>query len=314
MNAKGINILKILMEGVLTLLLVTFLSFLMMRLSPVDPAEAYARRNTVQPSRETIERIREEMGLTKPLMVQYGEWLIKAVHLDFGTSLTNNKPVVADLVFAAKSTLKIAGISAVLQMVITFLIGYVEYLLYESQKKIWLNILTIVLISIPPFYIASLYMDVLAVKIGFFKIINAAGFVRYFSPAFCIALPTGIFYGRLFGSMLNKERRKDYVFFLKARGLSENKVFFNHVLPSGLLMLIPVFMQNLGMILASQGILEKMFNVPGIGYMLIDHVIARDAPMIHGTILFFALIMVVTNISGKLLQIGLSGGYREGGI
>lgn len=311
MKHKIIIILKILAEGIMTLIFVSFLSFLLMRLAPIDQAEAYARRNTVQPTQERIEEIRDQMGLNKPLPEQYIRWLGKAVKLDFGNSLTNNKPVWNDLVFAGKISLCIIALSVLLQIPFSILIGCGEYLLFERRLKICLDILTILLISVPTFYIASIYLDVFAVRAGLIKVINSSGFLRYFSPALCIALPSSAFYGSLLGNSLIKEGDKDYVFFMRCRGLPERVILLSHVLPNGLVFVLPSFMQNIGMIMASAGVIEKMFNVPGAGYMLIDHVLARDAPMIHAILLFFALVFVVTNVIGKALQMVLGNHMEE---
>ena len=297
---------RILAEGVLTLLLVTFLSFLLMRIAPIDQAEAYARRNTVQPTQERIAEIRADMGLDKPLLQHYVKWLSGVIQLDFGNSLTNNKPVWDDLLFAAGISLRIIILSVLLQIPIFILIGCGEYLLLNQRGKLILDIITILLISIPTFYLGSLYLDTFAVKAGLIKVVTASGFLRYFSPALCIALPASAFYGRLLGNSLIKEQNKDYVFFLRCRGLPERTILLRHVLPYGLLFVMPSFMQNIGMILAGAGVVEKIFNVPGVGYMLIDHVLARDAPMIHAILLFFALVFIFTNTLGKAIQIWLN--------
>lgn len=301
------------LEGLFTLILVTFLSFLLMRISPVDPAEAYARRNTVQPSSEKIEEIREKMGLNDPLIIQYSTWVLKAITFDFGNSLTNNQPVKNDLVFAVGCTLKISAISIVLQIILTLIIGFIDYYVSQRKSQLLLNLITIILISIPPFYIASLYIDVFSLKLNLIKVINSSGLMRYLSPAICIALPSSVFHGRLLGKIFNKIRKREFVNFLQCRGLSDTKILFNHILPHGLILIIPTFMQNIGMIIASSGVIEKMFNIPGVGYMLIEHVIARDAPMIHAIILFFSIVLIITNILGKILQNSLiRGAVNEG--
>lgn len=305
MKNKLAPVIKILAEGIVTLLFVTFLSFLLMRLAPIDQAEAYARRNTVQPSQERIEEIRADMGLDKPLFRQYIVWLGNAVCLDFGNSLTNNKPVRDDLVFAAGISLRVIVLSVLVQIPLSILIACGEYFLSKRRGRLVLEFITILLISVPTFYIASIYLDLFAVKYSLIKVVNASGFLRCFSPAICIALPASAFYGRLLGSNLVKEQNKDYVFFLRCRGLPEHLILLRHVLPHGLFFVLPSFMQNIGMLMASAGVIEKMFNVPGIGYMLIDHVLARDAPMIHAILLFFALVFVVTNVAGKILQLSL---------
>ncbi len=252
-----------------------------------------------------IVEAREKMGLNEPLFIQYGNWLKNAIQMDFGKSLINNQSVKDDIEFTAKNTLKVSALSTLLQIILVFSIAWLEYMIIDKKGKSFFNMITILLVSIPTFYIAFLYMDVFAVKANLMSIINSSGFLRYFSPALCIALPAAAFHGRLLGSILNKERKKDYVFFLQCRGLSDNKIFFCHVLPHGLLILIPIFMQNLGLIMASSGVIEKMFNVTGVGYLLIDHTIARDASMIHACLLFFAVVMVITNVSGKILQVVL---------
>lgn len=299
-------ILNYVLEGILTVLLVTFLSFLLMRLAPIDAAEAYVKRSTPRPTNEMIIAARQNMGLDKPLLIQYGNWLKNAVKLDFGNSLLNHQPVANDLIYAAINTLKINGISFLLQCLFVLIIAWVEFMLFEKKAKFILTAITILIISIPPFYIATIYMDVFAVKNGLLNILNTNGFFRYFSPAICIALPAAVFHGRLLGSIINKERKKDYIFFIRCRGISENRIFFSHILPNGLIVLLPIFLQNTGMIMANSGVVEMMFNVPGAGYLLINHTIERDSSMIHACLLFFALVMVFMNIVSKILRLLLS--------
>ncbi len=132
-----------------------------------------------------------------------------------------------------------------MQLLIIFLIGSIEYFLYASWKKIVLDIFTIVLISIPPFYIASLYIDLFSLKLNWINVINSSGFMKYFSPALCIAIPSSIFHGRLLGSIYTKIRKQNFIYNLQSRGISEVKIYFTHILPHGLILLVPLFMQIL---------------------------------------------------------------------
>lgn len=115
------------MELLLTLLIVTFLSFLLVKLSPVDAAEAYARRTFMLYTPEQLDALREKMGLNQPLLVQYGTWIRNALHLDFGTSLVNGRSVFGEVSRAMGVTLSIVLIAAAIEVVGILLVGSLCY-------------------------------------------------------------------------------------------------------------------------------------------------------------------------------------------
>ena len=127
------------MELLLTLLIVTFLSFLLVKLSPVDAAEAYARRTFMLYTPEQLGELREEMGLNQPLLVQYGTWVGDALHLDFGTSLVNGRSVLGEVSRAMGVTLSIVLMAAVIEAVGILLVGS---LCYWCRRK-WAHLLLV---------------------------------------------------------------------------------------------------------------------------------------------------------------------------
>ena len=120
------------LELLLTLLIVTFLSFLLVKLSPVDAAEAYARRTFMLYTPEQLDELREEMGLNQPLLVQYGTWVGDALHLDFGTSLVNGRSVLGEVSRAMGVTLSIVLIAAVIEAA-GILLGRKPVLLVQAE-------------------------------------------------------------------------------------------------------------------------------------------------------------------------------------
>lgn len=296
------RIMKYAVEMLLTLLLVTILSFLLMRLSPVDPATAYAKRNTVNPTQEQIQTIRIEMRLDKPLLIQYGLWLKNAVQLDFGKSLVNGGQALDEIKQAVPITFNVVMISAVIQIIVTIILGYLIYLFKDRKFRFILGFITIAGISIPGFYIASVYLNIFAVKYNVISVSANTGFMRYLHPAICLAIPCIMFYARLLAVYIEKEMNEDYVFYARCRGLTERRILFYHSIPRSIIVLIPSFMQNIGLTMAGAAIIERVFSLPGIGYLIIDSVLNRDSPMIHLAVLYLSFVLVITNILSDILQ------------
>ena len=154
------------LEMLITLVVVTLISFLLVRLSPIDPAEAYARRSSAAFSftDEQMEALREDMGLNDPLPVQYVTWVWDALHLDFGESFVSGQPVFEKVTTAIGITVTIVLISAVIQAVFILLFGCLCYLTRKRMIGHALIFLCIAGVSIPSFFFASSYLDIFAVK------------------------------------------------------------------------------------------------------------------------------------------------------
>lgn len=291
-----------LFEVIFTFLIVTMLSFVLLRLSPVDPATAYARRSMMNPTPEQINTVREEMGLNLPLPMQYFTWVGDAFHLDFGNSLVNGKPALGELMQAVPVTLKVVGIAAVIEAIGAVLFGCLLYIWRGKAAGMLLGFLTLAAISIPGFYIASVYLDTFAVKLGLISVAGNVGFLKYFHPALCLALAPMTFYARLLNGGLEREANEDYVFYARCRGLSEPRILLRHTLPHAVISLIPSFLQNIGLTLAGAAMIERVFSLPGLGYLIIDSVLNRDSPMIHLAVLFLAMMLVLLNIVSDWVQ------------
>ena len=151
-------------ELIFTLLFVTLLSFLLMRLSSVDPATAYAKRMIGNPSPEQIETIRVQLGFDKPLLVQYGHWVWDLIHFNLGTSLANGHDVWTDIATAFPKTLGIVGLAAVFQVVFIAAISCIAFLLPWKIPRKAVRLLCILGVSIPSFYLATVYLDYFAVQ------------------------------------------------------------------------------------------------------------------------------------------------------
>lgn len=291
-------------EMLITLVIVTLISFLLMRLSPIDPAEAYARRSMAAFSftDEQMDALREDMGLNDPLAVQYASWVWDALHLDFGKSFVSGQPVLEKVTTAIGITVTIVLISGIIQAAFILLLGC---LCYVTRKRIIGHVLIFLCIagvSIPSFFFASTYLDIFAVRLGWTSVAGSNGLMRYLPAAACIAIGCIALFSPMLSKQLQKEMELDSAFYARCRGLSEGKILLHYALPGAIVTLLPSFCQMLGLCMAGSAIVERVFSLPGLGYLIIDSVLYRDSPVIHATILFLAFSLVMFNILSDMAR------------
>lgn len=295
-------ILKKLIELIFTLFFVTLLSFLLMRISSVDPATAYAKRMIGSPTSEQIDKIRVQLGFDKPLLVQYFRWIIDLLRFDLGTSLANGHEVWTDIATAFPKTLGIIFLATVFQLITIVSMSCIVFLLPLKFPKNVLRMICILGVSIPSFYLATVYLDFFAVKKSLISVTGNINFFSYISPALCIGVFGASFYIPMLMDALEHESKEDYAFYARCRGLSESRLLFVHFLPRAAVGLIPNFLQSIGLALANATVIEQIFSIPGFGYLIVNHVLDRDTPMIHAEVFFLALSIALCNIAADLMQ------------
>lgn len=287
-----------LLELLMTLLIVTVISFLLMKLSPVDPAEAYARRSYAVAgyTDEKLNEIRHNMGLDKPLTVQYLEWGKGVIKLEFGNSLVTGNSVYDTVSSALAVTGATVLLSGLIQVFGILLFGCLCYSFRSNFIGKLLNFLCIAGISIPAFYLASSFLDVFATKYHWISVTNNTGVMKYLPTALCLSVGCTAFFAQLLAKKLEYEMNQDCTYYARCRGLSEIHILICHALPDAIVDILPNFFQMIGLCFAGAAVLERVFSLPGLGYLIIDSVLLRDAPMIHTTVLFLAFVLVICNI------------------
>lgn len=286
----------------ITLLLVTLFSFLLMRFSPIDPATAYVKRNSAMVTQEQIDAAKIRFGYDKPLYIQYLSWLENAVHLNFGTSLSTGHSVLSELKNSLPTTLIIVMISVASTIIGVLIFGCLGYMSHHCWLRKLLQFIGILGVSVPAFYIATAFIDVFAIKVGTISVVGNSGFSRYGPAALCLCISGICFYSQMLTDALIHEMDQDYCIYAKCRGLSETRILLLHALPHAMIDLLPSFAQMLGMSLANAAIVERVFSLSGFGYLIIDSVIARDAPVIHAAVLILAGALVIMDVIAEVVQ------------
>ncbi len=304
MKRKDVSryIIQKIFAALFTLFVVTLFSFLLMRLSPIDPAEAYVKRNSAMVTQEQIDAARIRLGYDKPLYIQYFSWLWKALNLNFGTSLATGLPVVSELGDALPTTLIIVTISATITIIGVLIFGCLGYISHHHFTFKLLRFIGILGVSIPAFYIATAFIDVFAIKASAISVVGNSGLSRYGPAALCLCISGMCFYSQMLTDALLHEMDQDYCIYAKCRGISEIRILVCHALPHAMIDLLPNFAQMLGMSLANAAIVERVFSLSGLGYLMIDSVVARDAPMIHASVLVLAGALVIMDVIAEIAQ------------
>jgi peptide/nickel transport system permease protein len=295
-------VLKRILTALITLLLVTFMSFLLVQLSPVDPAESYIRMHGSNPTDEAIEVISKSMGLDKPLIIQYLLWMKNACTLNLGCSLVTGNLVTAEFKAAVPKTLAMVLESMIIQIISILVLGSLMQIIRQKIISRILETLCIVCLSIPLFLVGTFVIEIFAMKLNLISVLNSGRFW----PALCLALPYSALYSNMLKTNLDYQMKTEWAVYARCRGFSEKRILFFHAMRHSVVELLPSFAQNVGMLIAYSGIIETVFSYKGVGNLIIEAVIHRDLPMIHASVLFLAVNILIINLISERCKIFIS--------
>ena len=287
---------------IIVLVGVSILSFLLIALSGIDPAEVIARKNSVGATEEMIEQVRAEMGLDKPLYVRYFQWLGGLFTGEPGTSIHSFRPISEDLADYFPTTLAMVGLSLVWIIIIS-----VPVSLICARKKdgVFDHItrgITLLGICLPTFWLGFLLLLAFAVKLPIFTVLPAPGIKGLLLPSFTLAVPMICAFIRIFRSSLLGELNRDYVIYAKSRGLSPGRIILRHVARNSLPPIVTLFCQYLGYLIAGSAVVESVFSLSGIGSYLMACVVAADVTAVATCIMIIAAVFVLANLAGDIIN------------
>lgn len=285
------------------LLGMSLITFIMLRLVPCDPAEVYLRLCQVPPTEEAVALTRKELGLDKPLPVQYFQWLGNALCLDFGKSFVTRQPVWDEITRCFPATLQLAVASLLLVVLVSLPTGILAALYKDSIFDQLSRVLAFIGASMPGFWLGFLLMYFFALKLDLLPALGRGGFSNLVLPSLTLALSHAATYTRLLRASMLENLNKQFVLYARARGLVERLVVGRHVLKNALLPVITAFGMSLGHMLAGAVIVENVFAWPGLGRLCVSSIFNRDYPVIQCYVLIMAVIFVFCNL---LVDIAIS--------
>ncbi|CAN7673226.1 ABC transporter permease [Bosea sp. LjRoot237] len=283
------------------MLVVATIVFLLLRLSPGDPALIIAGE-TAGP--EALARIRSEMGLDRPLTVQYFAWLTAIARGDLGLSVLSKIPVLNLIIDRLEPTLVLALSAILITVVVAVPLGAIAAWRHNSWIDRAVMMLSVVGFSVPAFVIGYILILFLSVKADIFPV---QGYVSPFEdplaalrhlvlPSLTLALVFMALISRVTRSSLLEVLGEDFVRTARAKGNVERRVLWRHALPNAAVPIITVIGLGIALLISGVVVTESVFNLPGVGRLTIDAILARDYPVVQGLMLFFALIYVGVNL------------------
>jgi peptide/nickel transport system permease protein len=298
-------ILRRILQAFLVLILVTIIVFFAMRLMPGDPIYMIlsdAQLSTI--TREQINTIRHEFGLDKPLIVQYFNWVGGILHGDFGVSISQRRSPAAIISQGVPVTLNLSLVA----FVISLIVGIPAGIICAIRRATWIDtsvtILANIGITVPIFWLGTMLIYVFALHFHWLPVqgytsplVDLGKNIRQIiMPVFCLAIfPIASITRQTRSSML-EVMRQDYVRTAWSKGLKERAVVIKHALKNGLIPVITLSGVGLSVIIGGSVLIEKVFNIQGVGQMLVDAVFAHDYPVVQGFILFIAVAVLFINL------------------
>ena len=285
-----------LIQMIITLIGVSFLTFCLTYLSPGDPAAMVLEASDTIVSEEVLEQTREEMGLNDPFLVQYGNWVWGVLHGDMGMSYSGKKPVVDKLMEGFAGTVLLAITTIVLILLISLPLGIFSAVHRNKIPDFVVRVFSFIGVSMPSFWVGLILLYIFGLKLGLFPIATAtvtpSGLVL---PALTLAIYQSAKYTRQVRTVILDELNQDYVIGARARGLSENMILWKHVLPNAVLPLITLLGMSIGWLLGGVAVIETVFAWPGMGRMAVYAITMRDYPLIEGFVLWIAAMYTIIN-------------------
>lgn len=299
---------------------VSIICFSLIYIGPSDPITAVMPDEA---SEADIQLIREAYGFDKPIPVQYGLWLLRAVQGDFGNSLQSNRPVLDELIPALQNTLRLAVFAAALSFLIALIAGSIAAYSQGTWVDKTVTSFAITGVSVPHYWVAIVLVIVFAVELGWLPAMGmGAGSSRdwvwdanhmkaLILPVIALSLiPTGIITRTTRASVL-EVLGQDYVETLRSKGLSEGAVL-RHVLKNASPTVLAVTGLQFGHLLGGSILIETVFVWPGTGYLLNESIFKRDLPVLQGTILVLAMFFVFVNLAVDIMQTSLDPRIKRG--
>ena len=306
-------VLRRLMFGAVTGLLVSLFIFAILRIAPGDVALMIAEEQggefgEVNLSQELIDDIREELGLDAPLPVQYLTWLGGIVTLDWGTSLYVNRSVWAEFKKKAPVTVELALMTVILATLLGIPVGIIMALKQDTATDYGLRIFSLAGLSMPNFWIATMvimlgiYVLDWSPRVGYVHIWDdpKRNLLMFLPPALILGYASMATKSRMMRSTMLEVLRQDYIRTAHAKGLRHRIVVYRHAMKNALLPVVTIIGIQISHIIGGSVIMERIFNMPGIGNFLVEGMNQRDYPVVQSLILIFAMWVVLTNLMTDL--------------
>ena len=300
-------VIKRLLGLIPTLFIVAVLVFLFVHLLPGDPARLIAGPEA---DAQVIDMVRSQLGLDKPLWSQFLHYMGNVLQGDFGNSLVSRRPVSEEIASRFMPTLWLTLAS----MVWAVLFGLAAGVIAAVWRNRWPDRLSMTLavsgISFPAFALGMLLMQVFSVELGWLPTVGADSWQHYILPSITLGAAVSAVMARFTRASFVDVLGEDYIRTARAKGVSERWVVMKHALRNAMIPVVTMMGLQCGFLLGGSIVVEKVFNWPGLGRLLVDSVEMRDYPVIQAEVLLFSLEFILINLVVDVLYAAINPAIR----
>jgi len=302
----GLLILRRLLATIPVLLLVTAGVFALIHLTPGDPIDAMMAESVD----DSVKRqLRSDLGLDRPLYLQYATWMGRLLQGDLGRSIRNREPVIENVGRRIKPSLQLAGLAMAISLLVATPIGILSAARRNSTLDRFGTSFALFGICMPNFLIALLLIFLFGVTLRWLPISGYVdpmeelwdGLRSLALPAITLGLALAAVITRTLRSSMLEALSEDYIRTARAKGLSDGAVIRRHALKNALIPVVTVLGLQLGTLIGGAVIIEYVFALPGVGRLVVDAVFARDYPLVQGVVLLIAVGFILSNLMVDLL-------------
>ncbi len=280
------------------LLGISIILFTIMNLTPGDPAQMLIGDTYTE---DALAQLRSELGLDKPFLVRYANYMLDALRGDFGISYRTRNPVFQEVFSRFPHTVAITFLSIMIQLIVGVIVGIVAAVKQYSVLDTVSQSITMVLASVPDFWIGLMLLLLFSVKLGLLPLSGIENWTGYILPAVAVALPYMANLIRLTRSTMLDVMRMDYIQTAQAKGVPKKKIIFKHALKNALLPVVTIAGVNISWMLGGTIVIEQVFNIPGIGSLMIQSIRNKDTPVVMATVMFIAVLSCLINLATDLI-------------
>ncbi|WP_138752099.1 nickel/cobalt ABC transporter permease [Paenibacillus sinopodophylli] len=293
------------------LIMISFLTFVLINLSPLDPAVVVLQAQDIpEVTEELIAQTNEKLGFNQPFMIRYLHWAASCLQLDFGVSYVTGESVWLTIAPAFLNTLKLTLVSSVFIIVMSILLGVACAMREGKMMDKSVRGIAFFLTAIPSYWLASIMIWYFSVHLDLLPTSGMDSYRSYILPVIVLTISyAGIYFRTVRSSMLN-QINEDYVLYGRASGLSEKKITM-HILRNSLQVAISIFAMAIPIILGSTVVIENVFAWPGLGRLSVKAILSRDFPIIQAYVLIVAVAFVFFNTISDIINAAMNPKLRK---
>ncbi|MDQ0352558.1 peptide/nickel transport system permease protein [Alkalibacillus filiformis] len=288
-----VYIIRRILQLIPVLLGVTVLVFLLMHLTPGNPAQLMAGENAPP---EMVAQIENRLGLNDPLPVQYFDYVVGVVQGDLGTSMRYNTPVIDEVAPRFWVTIELALYATVLSIFLGLIAGIISAVRQYSVADVSIMIVALFGLSMPNFWLGLMLMQWFSINLGWFPPTGWGSPEQILLPVITLGTAGAAIIARMTRSSMLEVISQDYIRTARAKGVKERIIIYKHALKNALIPVVTVVGLQFGALLAGAVLTEEVFAINGMGRLLVDSIMNRDFPVVQACILIISVVFVVVNL------------------